>query len=143
MINFFLDKIFSNETHQVLEKGLDVASLRHQVITHNLANVNTPGYKIKKVSFEASLQRSLKKYGVKGDLTHDGHMPLGRVDIPRVKPWVKTMTETSFRNDKNNVDVDVEMAKLSKNNLIYQTIMESFDREIGKLRLTITRSGRV
>ncbi|MDD5090603.1 MAG: flagellar basal body protein, partial [Candidatus Wallbacteria bacterium] len=59
MINFYLDQIFGDDTQVVLEKGLDVAALRHQVITQNIANVNTPGYKLKDVSFEDQLNRSL------------------------------------------------------------------------------------
>lgn len=140
MISTILDKAFENNTFKVLEKGLDVSSLRHQVILQNISNVNTPGYKIKKVSFEDELQRSMRKYGLKGEKTHQKHLPLGRVDVSEVKPRIRTMTNTSYRNDKNNVDIDVEMGKLAKNNLIFQTILESMNREISKLRLVITKN---
>jgi len=136
-----LDGIFNGKNFQVLTKGLDVSALRHKAISQNIANVNTPGYKIKKVSFEAELQRSLKGYDIKGELTNSKHIPLGRLEVSQIRPKLNFMTNTSYRNDKNNVDIDTEMAKLAKNNLIYQTITESLNREISKTRLVITRSG--
>jgi flagellar basal-body rod protein FlgB len=141
MIDYMLNGIFNGKNFQVLTKGLDVAALRHKAISQNIANVNTPGYKIKKVSFEDSLQRSLNGYGIKGTITNSKHIPLGRLEISQIRPKLNFMTNTSYRNDKNNVDIDTEMAKLAKNNLIYQTITESLNREISKTRLVITRDG--
>jgi flagellar basal-body rod protein FlgB len=141
MIDYMLNGIFNGKNFQVLTKGLDVAALRHKAISQNIANVNTPGYKIKKVSFEDSLQRSLNGYGIKGTITNSKHIPLGRLEISQIRPKLNFITNTSYRNDKNNVDIDTEMAKLAKNNLIYQTITESLNREISKTRLVITRDG--
>jgi len=140
-MNYILDGLFKGKNFQVLTKGLDVAALRHQVISQNIANVNTPGYKIKKVSFESELQRSLKEYGIKGTITNNKHIPLGRLNVSEIRPKLNFMTNTNYRNDKNNVDIDTEMAKLAKNNLIYQTITESLNREISKTRLVISKTG--
>ncbi|ODB95133.1 flagellar basal-body rod protein FlgB [Candidatus Thiodiazotropha endoloripes] len=45
-------------TSQLVNLALDVASLRQQVIAHNIANANTPGYQPQKVSFENILEQA-------------------------------------------------------------------------------------
>ncbi len=45
---------------ELLSKLLDVASMRHQVIAQNVANVNTPGYHGLDVSFEDAFARQLR-----------------------------------------------------------------------------------
>jgi flagellar basal-body rod protein FlgB len=52
----------------VLARLMDVAQLRHQVISQNLANVNTPGYHQQEVSFEEAFSRALGKKGEQGAL---------------------------------------------------------------------------
>lgn len=45
-------RIFDSRTMTALERGLDAASLRQQVISNNLANVNTSGFKKSQANFE-------------------------------------------------------------------------------------------
>ncbi len=45
-------------TAQLVNLALDVSSLRQQVISHNIANTNTPGYQPQKVSFENFLEQA-------------------------------------------------------------------------------------
>lgn len=50
--------IDSNETN-LLSKALDVYSLRQKVTAANIANLDTPGYTAKEVSFESKLKSAL------------------------------------------------------------------------------------
>ena len=43
----------------VLSKAADAAWIRNDVISHNIANVDTPGYKRQDVGFEAQLRQAL------------------------------------------------------------------------------------
>ena len=43
----------------MLEGFLGVVSARHQIITSNMANVDTPGYRTQDIDFRAELQRAL------------------------------------------------------------------------------------
>ena len=49
------NRIFDSAPINLLEKALAGSSLRHKVISDNIANINTPGYKRKEVSFEEEL----------------------------------------------------------------------------------------
>ena len=46
------DRLFGSQPINLLEKALAGSSLRHKVISNNIANINTPGYKRMEVSFE-------------------------------------------------------------------------------------------
>src|SRR5215471_15793203 len=48
---------------ELLSRLLDVTSLRHHVIAHNIANVNAPGFHRMDVSFEESLEKQLANNG--------------------------------------------------------------------------------
>ena len=47
-------------TKNNIERGLDAAWLRNDVIAQNIANVDTPGYKRKIVQFEEFLDNEMK-----------------------------------------------------------------------------------
>src|ERR1700688_3511040 len=94
----------TTERIQLLARLLDVAALRQDVIAQNVANVNTPGYSTMGVSFEDALKEAL---------TSGGRAPQG---TPEVGPT----TGGTARADGNNVDIDLEMARLQKNNIYFQ-----------------------
>ncbi len=63
------------KTGSLLHKALDAESLRFQVRSHNLANVNTPAYKRQDVEFEAYLAAELdRKEAVELRRTHPRHL---------------------------------------------------------------------
>jgi len=47
-----------DKSSTLLEKMLDVSSVKHKVIANNIANVNTPGYKKMEVSFADQLEKA-------------------------------------------------------------------------------------
>ncbi len=87
----------------LLARLMDVAQLRHRVISQNLANVNTPGYHQREVSFEDAFARALGKQGEKGAL--------------QVAPRVVEAQGGVARQDGNTVDLDRELGNLNKNSL--------------------------
>src|SRR5262245_47847474 len=89
----------------LLAQLLDVAALRHRVIAQNVANVNTPGYRRRDVSFEDALARQLSRPGG-GQLNE-------------IKPQIIQAVSGYERQDGNNVDVDAEMGRLQKNTMLF------------------------
>ena len=64
----------------VLDKALDASNLRETVITNNLANVNTPGYKRREVDFESLLRQELDKVKWNSLDEKIGDVDLGHLD---------------------------------------------------------------
>ena len=132
------DRIFGNTSIQLLEKALAGSSLRHKVISNNVANVNTPGYKRMEVSFEEELAVAARNdvSAANGmSLTHSRHM------APKVKTpapnQIRTVDNTTLRTDGNNVDIDAEMAAMTKNNIFYNTVAQRISGYYTNIKMAI------
>ena len=106
----------------VLEQALSASSLRQKVISNNIANVNTPGYKKSEVLFEDMLQSALNGKKMSMLQTNERHLPVRQSGIPA--PKINVVSNTSIRIDGNNVDIDGEMAELAKNNIYYNAVVQ-------------------
>ena len=133
-----LEKIFDSHSQYLLNKGLDAASVRNKVIADNIANVDTPGFKRREVIFEENIQKVLEKNNnsVKLRTTDSRHMQIKEKDN-RIEPEIRTLKELSYRNDGNNVDIDVEMAELAKNTIKYNALIAQLSKEFAKIKLAI------
>lgn len=113
----------------VLTKAADYSWTRNEIITNNLANVVTPGYKRKDVSFESYLMQELTS----GDST-SLRQRINDVDISNLNSTVYTdYSELSYRLDGNNVDVDTENVEFASNQLYYQTIIDTINYQFDML----------
>ena len=115
-----------------LEKSLDATWLRNDVISQNIANADTPGYKRKEVQFEEFLSSELKN----SRITSGKSRISGSGDI-RITEDHKNY---SYRLDGNNVDIEQEMAQMAMNTLRYNTLIQRMSGQFSKIRTII--SGR-
>lgn len=116
------DNMFSNINY--LNKTLDASWLRNSVYSNNFANADTPGYKRKRVEFENMLQEVWGNNETMG--------------IDSIKPTiVEDNTTSSFRIDGNNVDPEVEMVELAKNQLKYNSLINQVSYEFKMLKTVI------
>ena len=122
------NRIFDSVPGNLLEKALKGSSLRHKVISNNIANINTPGYKRMEVSFESELAAAAatnaasERTSAAMTRTHDKH--LLPTSEPIASSRIRTIDATSMRTDGNNVDVDAEMAAMTKNQIYYSAIVQ-------------------
>jgi flagellar basal-body rod protein FlgB len=124
-----LDKSFSQI--DVFKKALNVSWLQNKATSNNIANVDTPGYKKEVVKFDSVLNDAVDL--VKTNKNH--------ISLNNSEPRIEKVTNTSFRKDDNNVDIDVEMAELSKNQLKFNIITSQLNSKLSRLRKAID-SGR-
>ena len=121
------NRIFDSAPGNLLEKALKGSSLRHKVISNNIANINTPGYKRMEVSFEselaaASTNAASERTSAAMTRTHAKHLlPTSEAIAPS---RIRTIDDTSLRTDGNNVDVDAEMAAMTKNQIYYSAVAQ-------------------
>ena len=121
-----LKSLLSSPQVSALEKAISVASLRHKVISDNMANVNTPNFKRSEVVFEEKLQEAMQQQSAAKlplVLTHERHLP-GLHANPQTGDMMelRTVTDNSLRTDGNNVDIDAEMANMAKNSIYYNAL---------------------
>ena len=79
--------LFSNQSFGVLEKTLNGLDLRNKAISNNLANVDTPNYKRRSVSFRNQLKSAMEG---SNDLatTNNRHIATGAGSLNEVQPQV-------------------------------------------------------
>ena len=137
-----LDQIMNSPNFNYLSRAMTAASMRQEVVANNIANVNTPNYRKKNVEFEDLLAREI--YGEKtpeGKLqmvqTHSKHLPYKPREIHATPTLVEDNT-TIMRVDDNNVDVDIEMATLAKNQIYYNSLATQLGGYVQKIRNAIT-----
>ena len=131
-----LDQIMRSPNFDILERGISAANLRHEVIADNLANINTPNFKRSEVVFEEVLAKELYGDDDKGKLqlvrTHDKHLPFKK--FTRAGARVERDDTTVMRVDNNNVDIDMEMASLAKNQLWYNAMSRMLGGHISRIK---------
>ena len=134
-----LEQIMSSSALSAMSRGLQAANLRQEVISNNIANVNTPNFTKCDVVFEDLLANELNP-GQSGKLemvrTNDRHLPAG-ADAP-VSAKIERQDTTTMRVDNNNVDIDVEMANLSKNHIYYNSLAREMGSYLTKMKNVIT-----
>lgn len=139
-----INRLDSSEIMSVVQKALDAASLEHLVIANNLANVDTPGFKRSEVVFPEKLKRAIEAREAEDSefplqRTDAGHLPqTSSPQLSEIKPEIVTSYDTSLRNDGNNVDIDVEMAKLAQNTVVYQALAQITANQFAQLKSAIT-----
>jgi flagellar basal-body rod protein FlgB len=140
-----IDPITFSDALLLMQKSLDSVAIRHQQIVNNLANVDTPGFKRVEVSFQEQLKAAIDQNAEPCLLwrTHPKHLPLNEpLDLKDFKPQVKAITETIGRNDRNNVDLEMETAKLAENSLLYQSLADVTARQLAGLKTAISEGKR-
>lgn len=128
--------LFGSSTRQLVYKSLDANAMRGRAIAQNLANVMTPGYQRKEVQFEEKIREAMEKK-VAGRTTDGKHMPIGKgIDLSRIKPEVFEPEDPTNPGELNNVDVDIEAAKMAENQIQYQFNIRfaSFEKYLAAIR---------
>ncbi len=124
----------------ILEKSLNASWTRNDIISQNLANVDTPQYKRKDVAFEEFLNDSMGRSKLEGTVTDKRHIAInskGKVD--NVEPeLVEDNSNSSMRIDGNNVDIDSEMANLAKNQIKYNALIQMLNGSYSKIKSVIS-----
>lgn len=123
-----------------LNTALNLRTLNQEVISSNIANADTPGYKAKAVEFEGALRDALGVgSGLRMEAT-DGRHIVHR-DTDAVQPEVFDDPNGVEALDGNTVDRAAEMSKLSENQLLYEAAAEMLKRKLGMLRYAVTEGG--
>ncbi len=107
----------------IMNKVLDATMLRYSVISDNISNVDTPGYKRKDVAFENLLAQEIDKKGIEN------------INMNQIDPKVYIDKQNySYRMDGNNIDIDVEMAEAAKVKLKYDTLISRTTSQLSRFK---------
>ena len=115
----------------ILEHLLRLTNLRHGVITSNIANADTPDYKAKDLKFE--------------QLLNDELLELKTTYAHHIKNTDLALSEEVSEEpgqqwaDKNNVQLDMEVAKMTENALLFQAALHMFSTKVRMFKNALRR----
>jgi flagellar basal-body rod protein FlgB len=123
-----------------LNTSMNLRLVNQNVISSNIANADTPGYKTKAVEFESALREALGVDGsVKAHGTHPGHQTHEVTDA--VEPVIYDDPNGVESLDGNTVDRAAEMVKLAQNQLLYDASVEMMKKKLGMLKYAVSEGG--
>ncbi len=127
------NSLFADSAMRTAKAALNGLSLRQQVISRNLANVDTPGYQAETINFEETLKHMVNEDGsLAMATTSDAHLHSATHDNAVFTSTLRS--GGSFRADQNNVDVDVEMTDMSETGIQYQAVSQAISQKLMLLK---------
>ena len=131
--------VFSDPTLRLMVVALDALSKRQAVISHNIANIDTPGFLAKEVPFKERLTAALQSRNALPLVrTDDQHLALEAPSKP-----VTQVTERQGgtpRVDGNTVDINREMVDLVEASLKYRAVAQLASKRLSLIKTVVVES---
>jgi flagellar basal-body rod protein FlgB len=135
-----LNPLLGDSRIETLQKALGGLARRQQAISSNIANVDTPGYTRRDVTFESELRASLGGSTARLATTNTRHLSFAPTGGSLFGAATADQGRTrTGRNDGNDVDIDYEMTKLAETSLRYQLLTQVTSNRFGTLREIVSR----
>jgi len=131
-------KLF-DKTMSLVQRSLDIRASRHQVISGNIANIETPDYVSQDLPFQKIFERFLENSsGIPLKTTHTQHLPATNGQtFPQ-----DFSAEVEKDPAAGGVDIDQQMARLAENNLMFQAGVQVLVKKFEALKNTITQASQ-
>ena len=127
--------IQTSKSKVLLEQALNARALRQDLISGNIANIDTPFYKAKDIDFETTLIQQTKEIYGEGRASQklamaqtDASHLNGYSDFDSSKATLYLRDGHMSRNDGNTVDLDVESSELSKNAVMFNALTSALQK---------------
>jgi flagellar basal-body rod protein FlgB len=125
------------KTVRLIEDRLSLNTRRQELVASNIANIDTPGYVAKDVSFEEVLKQAMEPK-LQLVASHPQHIKNPEPSEALEKEVKRVTVEMT-----GPVDLEEEMAKLTRNNLEYQFLVTMLNKKFALLKLALTEGGGV
>ena len=123
----------------LLQKSMDFRTKRNTMLSSNVANLETPGYKAKDLVFEEALGKAMHAQ-LPGPLTvtNSKHLDGSRaLPLDMVRPELIQTATPDAALDGNTVNLETEMAKLAENQVAYQAYTQMISLKFQALKTAI------
>jgi len=114
-----LGSLFSSTTIPALGEVLNFAQARHTVLAGNVANINTPGYRLRDLS-QTAFQARLKQ-AIAHSQSTAGSVSPGLASSPPGDELrqASASLENLIYHDDTNIDLEKQVAEMTKNQLLH------------------------
>jgi flagellar basal-body rod protein FlgB len=132
--------ILGSGAMQAARTALDGLARRHEAISSNIANIDTPGYQRRAVDFEQALASEMGTAagGLHLNSTNARHLQPGmHGNVSALGGGGPSREAVSERNDANSVSIDEEMTNLAETQIRFQALSQTVGQRISTLRAVI------
>ena len=131
-----------DKTMSALERRMDLHFKRHVILGGNVANVNTPNYRARELDFAGELQKAVGGDQSKLKTTHSKHLELSGLagNVKGDASHLIVDNSGAVGADGNNVDLDMQMGKISSNSRGYTGSVNLLQIKLRIFRL-LSRAG--
>ena len=133
-----LASIFQSTTIPVLEQAVNFAQARHTVLAGNIANLDTPGYKVRDLSvedFQQRLQTAIERRNRPAQWQSPGEPGGGH---GRSLAEISKNPKTILYHDKSNVGVEYQVTEMVKNQLQHNLALSLLTNQFRLLQVAIS-----
>ena len=130
----FLNTNFG-KTVDILHRAMTVATLRREVISNNIANADTPNFKARDLDFAAILGGTQGETPLPVTVTDGAHFTMQDGEVPAGTLQYRNPYQSAL--DGNTVEMSVEQAAFSENNVRYQASLNFINTQIKLLLFAI------
>ena len=129
----------------LLQREMDVTSLRYQVTANNLANSEVPNFKRSVVNFESELKRAFDseenaRTGFHLTTTNDKHIQINvPYDYHDVQPRRVLNYTTSAKANGNNVDAETEANNILQIQMQYRMLSQLTSFEFEQVNIAMKK----
>lgn len=128
----------NDKTLKALAAAVKFREMRQEIISSNVANAETPGYKAKRLDFESALARALDVDGNMAMKVEDGkHFDVGSGGFDNLQPEVFEDPNGIVSEDGNTVDREAEMVRMAENKVMYDALIQLMNKKVGLMKYTI------
>lgn len=124
-----------------LNTSANLRLMNQNVISSNIANAETPGYKAKRLDFEQALRSALQAQGGELNLNATDDQHQGPDPTAAIHPEIYDDPNGVESLDGNTVERDQEMAEMVQNQILYNASVELLNKKLGMLKYAINEGG--
>ena len=125
-----------------LFNNLNFRAERQKVISSNIANINTPNYKTKELTFENELKNAQSEPILKLSQTQGNHFSSIKNNNNITGPSLVQVKGLQEQNDGNNVNLDTQMSEMSKNKVLFDAVQAAIKKDSTLFRSVIESSAK-
>ena len=118
-----------DKTMNTIEKSMDLRTRRHAILASNIANGETPNYRAREYDFASVLERATHQSEMV--TTNARHLDL---EESSGNPHIVFDKTGALGSDGNNVDLDVQVGKVSENARMYDSAANYLSVKLRMLR---------
>jgi len=112
----------------IIGTAMQATVVRDNVISNNIANVDTPGFKRSVVQFEDMLADAVRDFRRTGTL-----------DLSSIRPQIlREYDFLNYRIDENNVDIEFEMVQLYQNSMRFDVLSSGIMNHYRLINMVMT-----